>query len=429
MRYILSLAFLAFLIPLQGQPDLSDPVYFTNHIFSEKIRTVQVYNEKWNLSYPILKLSANDRLVCHFDLMGDEPETYNYSFIHCDRNWNRSDIISNEYSDGYIENPVEDYAASFNTTVKYIHYSIAFPNDRIRLKLSGNYILVVYPADNPGEPVLTRRFIMAEDAVQINADVHRPLTGDDKDTKQQVEFSVAYPESSFTDPFRNFYAFILQNGRWDNAKNNLKADFSSLDLLKFNSLSNKNIFYGGNEFRYFDIKNIKYQTEYVRAIQYIDGIYNFCLTPSDNREFKPYFYWKDFNGKYYVAIQDGQKFDTEADYVNVIFTLPSKQMIGGGDMYISGALNDWTYDKANKMTYNPQKEQYECSLQLKQGWYNYEYAWLRKGSTDATASIFEGSHYETENDYLILIYYHNPTDRYDRVVGSLTYNTLNRISN
>ncbi len=429
MRLILSAILIAVMFPLFAQPDLTEPVYYTNHLFSEKIRTVQLYNEKWNLSYPILKLNSSDKLACHFDLMGDEPESYSYSFIHCDKDWNRSDVFQNEYIDGYLDNPVEEYSASFNTTVKYIHYKITFPNDRVKFKLSGNYILVVYPPDNPSEPVLTQRFMIMEDALKIIVDAHRPLNGADKDKQQQVDFNVAYQEGSFTDPYRNFYAFILQNGRWDNAKKNLKADFYGADELKFNTLSDKNIFMGGNEYRYFDIKNIRYQTEYIRGIQFIDGSYNIYLQPADNREFKPYFYWKDFDGKYYVAIQDGKDFDIDADYVTVYFTLPSTQLIAGGDIYVSGGLNSWAFDRNNKMTYNASKQQYECTMLLKQGWYNYEYVYLGKGNTDGTASLFEGSHYETENDYIVLIYYHGPNVRYDRLAGSVIFNTLNHLSN
>jgi hypothetical protein len=54
---------------------------------------------------------------------------------------------------------------------------------------------------------------------------------------------------------------------------------------------------------------------------------------------------------------------------------------------------------------------------------------LKDDESDGTASLFEGSHYETENDYSIFIYYHNPLERYDRVLGTFTSNTLNRIAN
>ncbi len=429
MRITFLAVFLTIIIQAGGQPVYTDPVFYTNHIFNEKIRTVQIYKERWNLSYPILKLNGTDKLVCQFDLLDDQAEAYTYSFIHCDKDWNKSDIFPGDYTGGYAENPVEDYQTSFNTTVKYFHYKITFPNDRVQIKLSGNYILAIYPADNPEKPVITQRFIVSEDVVKIDISVHRPLAGEDKDTRQQVDFTVDYPGLNVTDPYRNFYAFILQNGRWDNAKKNLKPDFNGVNQLKYTTLSDKNIFQGGNEFRYFDIKSIRYQTEFVKGIEFVNGSYNIHLAPSENREFKPYFYWQDFNGKFYVAIQEGKKFEIDADYVNVFFTLPTKEYITGGDMYVSGGLNNWNFDSRNKMAYNSGKSEYECTILLKQGWYNYEYVFLKNGSPDGTASLFEGSHYETENDYTVLMYYRNPQDRYDRAVGSVTFNTLNRLSN
>jgi hypothetical protein len=423
------LFFQVILIAVNGQTTNPESLLFSNHIYDDNIKSVQLYQERWNLSYPILKLHSTEKLVLHFDLLGDQSETYYYTFIHCDKDWNRSDIFPNDYTDGYAENPVEDYQSSFNTTVRYTHYKIAFPNDRVQLKLSGNYIMIIYPVDKPEEPVITQRFVVTEDAVKINTDVHRPQMAADKNTQQQVDFTVTYAGLSFTDPYRNIYAYILQNGRWDNAKRNLKPDFFGVNELKYNSLSDKNIFQGGNEFRYFDIKSIRYQTEYVKGIDFVNSVYNVYLFPSDSREFKPYFYWQDFNGKYYIAIQEGKKYDTDADYVNVYFSLPSKQYIAGGNIYISGALNNWSFDNNNRMIFNAEKGEYECIMQVKQGWYNYEYVYLKEGASDGTASLFEGSHYETENDYIVLIYYRNPQDRYDRVVGSATINTLNRISN
>jgi hypothetical protein len=65
---------------------------------------------------------------------------------------------------------------------------------------------------------------------------------------------------------------------------------------------------------------------------------------------------------------------------------------------------------------------------LKQCWYNYEYVFLKEGSSDGTSSVFEARYYETENDYIVLIYFRNPQDRYDRVIGSVTFNTLNRLA-
>jgi len=427
-RFVFSI-FLINTLLVEGQQSYPDSLLCSNHIFNEKIKTVQLYTEGWNLSYPVIKLSNGEKLNLHFDLLDNQAETYYYTFVHCDKDWKKSDIFPNDYLDGYSENPIEDYEPSFNTTVGFFHYKLSFPNDRVKLTLSGNYVINIYPVGKPGEPVITQRFIITEDVVKIDVTAHRPQMTKDNNASQQVDFTVNYSSLNINDPYRNVYAFILQNGRWDNAKKNLKPDFYGNNELKYNSLSDKNIFPGGNEYRYFDIKSIRYQTEYVKKIDFLTPNYNVYLYPSENREFKPYFYWNDFNGKYYIAFQEGKNPDIDADYVYVYFTLPSKQMQSGGNMYVSGGLNNWSFDKNNLMTYNQERAEYECTMLLKQGWYNYEYVFLRDGSTDGTASIFEGSHYETENDYMVLVYYRNPRERYDRVLGSFIANTLNRIAN
>lgn len=421
--------FLLFYINASAQQDYNDSILFTNHVFNEKIKTVQIYKEGWNLSYPIISLNSGEKLLFSFDLLGDQSETFYYTFIHCDKDWQKSDIFANDYMGGDLETPIDNYTNSFNTTVSYTHYELTFPDERTELRLSGNYILKIYLPGKPEEPAITQRFIITENAVKIDITTHRPQMTKDNNAFQQADFIVNYTGTPINDAFRNIYAFVLQNGRWDLCKKNLKPDFTGNNELKYNSLSDKNIFPGGNEFRYFDIKSIRYQSEFVKRIDYAAPYYNVYLQPSESREFKPYFYWKDFNGKYYIAFQEGRKAETESDYVNVFFTLSSDKEVAGGRMFVSGGLNNWVLDKNNEMEYNREKRQYECTMLLKQGWYNYEYVFLKNGGARGNAALFEGNHFETENDYTVLIYYRNPRERFDRVLGTATANTLNKISN
>jgi len=429
MKFLFPLILLSIHIFSSDKQSFSGTVYFTDNIFNEKIKTVQLYKEGWNLSNPVIKLKSNEKLNLDFDFLDEHAETFYYTFIHCDKDWKKSDLFPNDYMNDSNENPVEDYKGSFNTTVSYFHYKLTFPNENVKLTISGNYILVIYPQGKPEEPVITRRFIVTEDVVKIKVTVHRPLMTNDNNSQQQVDFIVNIAGNNLNDPNINVFAFILQNGRWNNAKLNLKPDFYGNNELKYNSLSDKNIFMGGNEFRNFDIKSIRYQTEFVRKIDYAIPNYNVYLAPSENREFKPYFYRKDFNGKYLIAIQEGQNPDIDADYVYVYFTLPSKQPVEGGKMYVAGGLNNWQLDKNNLMTYNKERGEYECTMLLKQGWYNYEYVYVKDGDKYGISGEFEGSHFETENDYTVLIYYRNPRERYDRVLGTVTANTLNNLAN
>jgi len=399
-----------------------------NRIYDRRIKTVQLFKEGWNLSYPVITINSEERLSLHFDLIDNNSETYYYTFIHCDKDWNRSDIQSEEYLEGFPDNPIEDVKPSFNTTVRYFHYTLTFPNERISFLLSGNYIIMVFPYGESDKPVMTRRFVITEERVRVDFRAYRPLIPAYNNTGQQFDFTVDLLSSRVADPMRNIYCSVLQNGRWNNSKNNLKPDFIGNNKLRFNAMSEKNIFPGGNEYRYFDIRSIKYRTEFVREIDYSAPYYNIFLAPSDNREFKPYFFWQDFNGKFFIASPEGKVPETDADYVNVYFTMPSDYMLAGGNMYVSGALNNWNFNETNIMIYSPSAGQYECTMLLKQGWYNYEYVFLKKDEDQGVATVFEGSHFETENDYLVFVYYRNPYERFDRVLGTTVVNTNNRQS-
>jgi len=406
----------------------NDTLLFTNHIFNESVKTVRFYKEGWELSYPIINLNSDEKLELQFDLIGRNSYSYYYTIVHCSKDWERSDIIPSVYLEGFPENPVMDYISSFNTTVNYIHYKLTLPNDMISFRISGNYILMIYPEGEPEHPVLTRRFMVSEGTAPVEMEAHRARLYCDMNTDQQIDLNLNISGLNINDPYKDVFAFILQNGRWNNAKRNLKPDISGSTELKFGSLSGRNIFRGGNEYRYFDIKTIRIQTEYVRKIDFLVSNYNVYLSPSETREFKPYFYWKDFNGNYYVAIQEKKNPQIEADYVYVYFTLQAKYPAEVGKIYVSGALADWSFGPGNLMNYNPESQSYECVMLLKQGWYNYEYFFRKDEDNTGNVSKFEGNHYETENDYTALIYYRNPRDRYDRLIGTRTINTLNNLT-
>jgi len=215
----------------------------------------------------------------------------------------------------------------------------------------------------------------------------------------------------------------MQNGRNDRTRSDLTPDFVGNGRLEYNTLSDKTLMTGGNEFRYFDIKTIRQIRQNVRAIDFMNGIYNAFLLPSDDREFRQYFYNEDFNGKYAVAMEESDEPNREADYVRVYFTLPAYNELPGGSVYVSGAFTGWTYGPDNMMRWNDVKRCYEASILLKQGWYNYEYCFVPSGKDQPEGYHFEGSHWETENDYLILTYFHDPTKRCDRLTGLTVANT------
>jgi len=390
---------------------------------AENVKSVWFEKEELRITYPVLMLNSDEQLTLHFDITAGEYGALSYRITHCNRDWNNSELFSSDYLEGFDENRITSYEASFNTTVSYTHYYISLPNEDIRFKISGNYVIDIYPEGEPDTPLLTRRFYVHEGVTSTGVTFRRPMTPGTTESHQQPEITVSTGSLRINDPYRDITLSVLQNGRPDRAKMNLNPDFVGNGRLEYNSLSDKTLFPGGNEFRFFDIKTVRQKRQNVRAIEFFTGNYHVFLLPSEDREFRQYFSSDDFNGKYWIAMEESDTPDRDADYVYVYFTLPVSAEIRGGSVYVAGAFSDWSCDSRNRMTYNPSKGCYETVLFLKQGWYNYEYVFAADGSDQPSGVKFEGSHYETENDYLILTYFRDPAQRYDRLTGAAVVNT------
>jgi len=63
---------------------------------------------------------------------------------------------------------------------------------------------------------------------------------------------------------------------------------------------------------------------------------------------------------------------------------------------------------------------------LKQGYYNFMYAFKAPDEDVVKCYNLEGSHYETENDYQIFVYYGKIADKYDRLIGYQKFNSASK---
>ena len=68
------------------------------------------------------------------------------------------------------------------------------------------------------------------------------------------------------------------------------------------------------------------------------------------------------------------------------------------------------------MTYDPNKKRYQCNLKFKQGFYNYKYVTLDDNGNLNEGAI-SGNHWQTENNYKVIVYYRPEAGRYDLVIG------------
>lgn len=258
--------------------------------------------------------------------------------------------------------------------------------------------------------------MVMEGKVGITGQVKPATIINDRYYKQEIDFIVDYTGYEIANPYVDIKAVVTQNDRWDNAITNLKPLFVKENQLIYDH-DEDNVFPGGSEFRYFDTRNLKYQSERTRKIEFDSSGYRVYLLDDDRRTYKRYVTASDINGKYLIKGLEGTNSERECDYAYVHFFLPFDSPSTEGVLYVFGALSDWSFSETNKMRYNYGRKGYECSLYLKQGYYNYEYVFMRDGQNAGDDAFIEGMHYETENDYIVYLYHPAMGTRYDQLIG------------
>lgn len=401
--------------------------YYENAVYKEEIKTVQMYREGFELSNPIWEMGEETQLVFKFDDLSGEVKDYYYTVIHCDADWNESFIPQSDYIDGFPENPLDDFARSFNTSFDYINYRLYLPNDNMQFKLSGNYALVVYENGNKEDIILSKRFYVVEPRVDVEGTVRRATLDAFKGENHEVDFTIFHENLPIENPQQEVKVVIMQNNRWDNAIRDLKPIFIRNRALIYD-YNRENVFVAGNEFRYFDNRTNRVNGENILATDYHRPYFHKTLMSDEIRTNKRFFEYTEMNGNFVVESQDQEvdDFDTECDYTFVHFSLPLESVLLGGTVNVFGALNYWNANKTNEMTWNFDTSAYELTLLLKQGYYNYMYVYVPQGSAVADHKNLEGSFWQTENDYQIFVYFREIAGRYDQLVG---YRQLNSKTN
>ena len=396
--------------------DQESKLQYRDHTYRENIKTVQLYRKDDQLSFPVLFLGSSEQLELHFDDLAADFETYTYTIVHCNANWEPSDLVVTEYLSDFFNGFIEDYEYSINTLFPYIHYKVAIPNNQVKFKLSGNYLLKVYANNNEEDLLLTKRFYVVEKRVNITSDIRMAALARYRDYKQEVDFTIDHGTYPIQDVYQNITVMISQNRRWDNAINNLKPLIIRSTELIYN-FEDKNLFDGNNEYRFFETRNLRYQSMNIDGVQIMGGKTHVYILPEEPRSSKRYLFWPDINGKRQINRENSPLSNREADYMITHFKLVKENPVPGGDIYVFGELSDWEYKPEFKMNYVEVNGAYELTTTLKQGYYNYNYAYLPDGEEVGDLSTIEGTHSETNNDYYIFVYHRENGTIYDKLIG------------
>ena len=415
-HFLFTSIFISFTVNLYSQPTDFSNISMENKIYHSDILSMKMEHTTMDFSLPIILLNSSERLVMTFDDESDRSKYLKYTYIHCTYDWKPTPNFQYiDYMSTFMEGDIIDYQTSFNTTQFYTTYSLEFPNDNVSISKSGNYILYVYEDDN-GEyiPMLTHRFTVMEKLVEIIPIVQQPTDISMRNIKQEVTFQINMSHFRINNASRNLKIVISQNGRTDNAYIATTPTVTLNDALKYNR-PNEILFEGGSEFRVFNIRSLRTAMEHISR-QAHTSEQNYTYIDVDKpRVNLAYEERVDIDGCYFIAADDGYSLQN-ADYTNVYFSLncmPPKDV----DLYVYGELTNWNLSSNAKMEYHPYRKQWEATLYLKTGYYNYTYLALPKGSSEATFMYTEGSFWQTENRYTFLAYYQGDGLLYDRVIG------------
>ncbi|TMM29609.1 DUF5103 domain-containing protein [Polaribacter aestuariivivens] len=384
---------------------------FVSFLNAQNIKTIQLRPLQENNFSSIVPLGTV--LELSFDDLDADSKNYQYKIEHMTHDWQKSRLLSSQYINGFDQNTIIDVTNSFNTLQSYTHYSVKIPNTNTIITKSGNYLLSVLDAHD--DVVFTRRFVLYENASTVGVSVIRSRNTKTLNTQQTIQFSVNHPNIQINSPSQEINVTIIKNNNWNETITDLQPTFFRPNQLLY-TYTNKTNFWGGNEYLNFDTKILRNRSVNIVRIMKENNLFNLTIYPFTYNPFREYTYNPDINGQFIIRTLEGNVANTEADYAKMDFILEAEQPFKDKEVYVYGAFNNFEISEENKMHYNPENKTYTTSILLKQGFYNYTFVTLDDNNIINTNEI-NGSFFETENEYNVIVYFKPFGGLYDRVIG------------
>lgn len=371
--------------------------------FRQNVRSIRLLlpdGVLWSSAY---RIGDPTPVILAFDVLElgntEVANDFQVKIIHCNADWRKSNLSNIDFLYDYNEFRVTNEAFSYNTQVDFTQYRMPLP----QVKLPGNYIIWVYEGRDESNVVFTKRLMVYDQIMGVGAEVVRSNGAAERMTSHQIEFFVDFSSVNVLNPLEDIYVVIRQNYQWFNAIEGLKPTFvrQERQQLEYQHFDLQNNFYAGNEYRFFDLRTLNALGQNVGDIRRDQVPIQAFLLPDRNRGREVYSQYEDLNGAYVVNNLDNRGDELNADYVKTHFFLEADQKVTG-NVYVVGAFNNQTLTPENRMVYDPTLKGYTADLLLKQGFYNYQY--YVSDDQPNNPYVFDGSLFEVENEYDILVY-------------------------
>lgn len=391
-----------------------------DQVYSQAIKTIKFTKFGDPVSYPVLNLNSSDVLELHFDDLDGGVKNYFYTIVLCNADWQPAQMSYFDYAKGYTQVRITTYRNSAIALTKYTHYQANFPDRSLQPIKSGNYLLKVFLNGDTSKIAFTRRFLVVDPKLSLSAQVLQPSNQQLFLTHHRFQLQLDTRNFDIRYPQQQIKIRVLQNLRWDNALLLNTPTFIRQDQLQYSNETEMTM-PAGKEYRWLNLRSFRLLGDRVQRQENTDKGFELFVKEDLPRLPRQYFYYRDLNGLFINETIENINPLWNADYAKVHFRFkpPGGNIYAGADLVIMGELTNYGKDPAATMQFNADLGFYETTLFLKQGYYDYQYS-LKKyvGGRDVFDETFtEQNAWETENQYLILVYYRPLGGRYDELVA------------
>lgn len=389
-------------------------------VYSQSIKTIKFTKFGDPISYPVLTLNSSDMLELHFDDLDGGVKNYFYTIVLCNADWQPAQMSYFDYAKGYTQVRIATYRNSAIALKKYTHYQANFPDRSLQPTKSGNYLLKVFLNGDTSKIAFTKRFLVVDPKLSLSAQILQPSNQQLFLTHHRFQLQLDTRNFDIRYPQQQVKIRVLQNLRWDNALSLNSPTFIRQDQLQYNNEPEMTM-PAGKEYRWLNLRSFRLLGDRVQRQENTDKSFELFVKEDVPRLPRQYFFYRDLNGFFINETIENVNPYWNADYASVHFRFkpPGGYVYPGADLVVMGELTNYGKDPAAIMQFNADLGVYETTLLLKQGYYDYQYS-LKKyiaGRDVFDETITEQNTWETENQYLILVYYRPLGGRYDELVA------------
>jgi len=403
----------------QAQPLLEE-------VRSANVVGIKLYKKGDQLLYPILRLGETEGLELHFDDINNSSRSYFYTYVLCNADWSIANVSNMDYIKGFTQVRLNQYRFSSATQSKYVHYSATLPAANSMPSKSGNYLLKVYENGDTAKLLFSKRFLVVNEKASLAARMQQPFAPEYFLTHQKLLIDLNFRNQDILNPAKEVKVVVMQNNRWDNARTISNPTFIRGRTFEYSD-EQQLVFEAGKEWRWLDLRSFRLQSDRVASVNYNVQPYDVRIRPDTIRSPIRYAFYADINGRYAVSHIENINPWWQGDIGKVHFTfLPQNGEIPNQyDVYLFGEMTQYQLNDQTRMKWNENLQAYETSILLKNGYYNYCYVTVPRNSRQALPSMkpTEGSIWETENDYRVLVYYTPFGSRTDELMAIAELNS------